>query len=156
MKSLILAFVLSLFCTFVFAHEDDELVPEPINPEQSEQLHSCLVQAARAAWGADARFHDAPRIFKRVPMDEVYAMMTGKDAAGKFKAIPNDGIYIAEELGLGTDYVAYTKAAGMGWDQADDWAKAGRKPINRSIMVAIFADGCKKATMPQKKKSKDY
>lgn len=130
--------IFSTLCSFAYAHEDDGFAPESVDPQRDEILSSCLIHSARAAWGADARFHGSPAIFKYVPAETIKQYMSGKTP------IPADAIYVAVELDM-TQRKEYEVPAFFGWKQANSWVNEGKRPIERHVLISIFMDACKKA-----------
>ena len=123
--------------SFAYAHED-EIVPQSVDPQRDEILKSCLIHSARAAWGAEARFHGSPAIFKYRPAATIKKYMSGESP------LPADAIYVAEELDM-TQRKEYEVAAFFGWKQANNWVNEGKHPIERHVIISIFIDACKKA-----------
>mgnify|MGYP001224175095 CR=1 FL=1 len=140
MKTILVTIAL-LLSSIVAAHEDAE-PPNSSQPNYDAALYQCFVHGARAAWGADARFHSAPLVFKYVSTETVKAYMFGRTVTGDKIEVPTDGIYISEDLDL-TGRKEYEQSALYGWKQADVWIKAGKSAIDRSVLLSIFADDCK-------------
>lgn len=102
---------------------------------QVEYSH-CGTEAVRAAWGATARFKNAPLEFIYVNTEVVKRYFFQDNA-------PTDGIYVSDSLSR-IERTEYTKAAARGWNKIDDWIKQGKK-FNHdfSYLTAYFYKECK-------------
>lgn len=106
----------------------DELVSSP-NP--------CGTHAVRAAWGAEARFKDAPAMMKYVSMEKVEVYFYKHSA-------PNDGIYVADSMSS-MERKEYERSALYGWNEADFMIKHDKKAKYRhTYFVAYFLNECRK------------
>jgi hypothetical protein len=155
-KFLLLATLAAGFASLAFA---DESIPDrdrdgdhhegeprhfsPAPPEYTVtpdiiNMRYCLTVGVRAAWGAQARFLGAPATFKYIPEKPLQKMFMGDP-----NEIPNDAIYVLDELNL-DQRRSYEESAFYGWKQADKWIRDGRERQDYEVLSAIFYQGCKK------------
>jgi len=119
----------------VLAHDVDPIMDE--TPELAAMRY-CQTEAVRAAWGAQARFLGAPATFKYIGRAPLKKMFMGEVAE-----IPNDAIYVLDEMNL-DQRREYEESAFFGWKQADRWVSEGRERPEYEVLTAVFYDGCKK------------
>ena len=126
---------LALSCS-ALAHDVDPAMDE--TPALAAMRY-CQTVGVRAAWGAQARFLGAPGTFKYIAQAPLKKMFMGAVAD-----IPNDAIYVLEEMNL-DQRREYEETAFYGWKQADKWVREGRERPEYEVLAAVFYDGCKKA-----------
>lgn len=140
MKTIFAAALFALFSNLSFAHGVDDFVPaEPPYDETPviAAMRYCQTVGVRAAWGAQARFLGAAATFKYIQEAPLKKMFMGSVAD-----IPNDAIYVLEDMNL-EERRQYEEVAFHGWKQADKWVKDGKERPEFEVLVAIFYNDCK-------------
>ncbi len=129
-----------------FAHENE--APEPANAQVSEAMAECQTWAARAAWGANARFLGAKGEFEYMELDRLKTIfgevLEGHLASmAKIPVAKRDDLTDAERMQAQGEY---EKAAFAGWKQAGVWMADKRPNPGIFTLHAIFYGACMKAT----------
>jgi hypothetical protein len=125
--------LLALSCTAFADDSEPQVEPTP----DVAAMRYCMTVGVRAAWGAQARFLGAPANFKYIGEAPLKKMFYGDTSE-----IPNDAIYVLDELNL-DQRRTYEETAFFGWKQADRWLREGRVRQDYEVLAAVFYQGCK-------------
>ena len=98
---------------------------------------ACGTLAVRETWGAEARLRGSPDTIQLAPLWRIKRMADGDEP------VPNDGIYVAEELGE-QERLEYWNTARLGWERSKDWRNIyiHQTVPNHEEMVARFYFEC--------------